>query len=145
MTDFFESLANDHRDVEKLFSAFETDHDDATAHEICAALTLHAEVEEQVLYPEIRRIVDDGDDLANAAEDEHGAVRALIARVYEAPPPDLGPLMDEMRQLVERHVQSEEVELFPRLRDSGADPEALGARADAARGEAVSRSSGQVG
>ncbi len=101
--------------------------------------------EEQVLYPELRRIVDDGDDLANVAEDEHGAVRALIARVYEAPPPDLAPLIDEMRQLVERHVESEENDLFPRLRDSGADAEALGRRADAARGEASSRSSGQVG
>jgi hemerythrin superfamily protein len=145
MTDLFESLSSEHRAVEDLFAAFEKDHDDATAREICDALTLHTEVEEQVLYPELRRIVDDGDDLANLAEDEHGAVRALIARVYEAPPIDLAPLIDEMRQLVERHVQSEETGLFPRLREAGADPEALGARAEAARGEATSRSSGQVG
>ncbi len=145
MTDLFESLSSEHRDVERLFASFEKDHDDATAREICDALTLHTQVEEQVLYPELRRIVDDGDDLANVAEDEHGAVRALIARVYEAPPPDLAPLIDEMRRLVERHVESEENDLFPRLRDSGADAEALGRRADAARGEATSRSSGQVG
>jgi len=145
MTDLFESLSGDHRDVERLFTSFEKDHDDATAREICDALTLHTHVEEQVLYPELRRIVDDGDDLANVAEDEHGAVRALIAHVHETPPPDLGPAIDEMRQLVERHVESEENDLFPRLRDSGADAEALGRRADAVRGEAASRSSGQVG
>jgi len=124
---------------------FASDGDDATARQICDALTLHAEVEEQVLYPEVRRIVDDGDDLVNDAENEHGAARALIARVYEAPPPDLEPLMNEMRAMVEEHVHSEESSLFSKLREAGADLDALGHRADAVRGEATSRSSGQVG
>jgi hemerythrin superfamily protein len=145
MPDLFELLSTDHRNVNRLFVAFDADHDDAIAHEICDALTLHSEIEEQVLYPEVRRLVDDGDDLANAAEDEHGAVRALIARVYTAPPIDLAPVMNEMRALVEQHVQSEESDLFPRLRESGAEADALGHKADAVRGEASSRSSGQVG
>jgi hemerythrin superfamily protein len=145
MPDVFVLLSTDHRTVERLFAAFANEPDDATAHEICDALTLHSEIEEQVLYPEVRRIVDDGDDLANVAEGEHGAVRSLIARVYEAPPIDLGPVMNEIRELVARHVQSEESDLFPRLRESGADAEELGRRAEAVQGEASSRSSGQVG
>jgi hemerythrin superfamily protein len=145
MPDLFELLSTDHRTVERLFATFDADHDDATAHEICDALTLHSEIEEQVLYPEVRRIVDDGDDLANTAEAEHGAVRALIARVYETPPADLTPLVNELRTLVEHHVESEETDVFPRLRESGADAEELGRKAESVRGEAGSRSSGQVG
>jgi len=119
MTELLESLSTDHREVERLFTTFASDGDDATARQICDALTLHAEVEEQVLYPEVRRIVDDGDDLVNDAENEHGAARALIARVDEAPPPDLEPLMNEMRAMVEEHVHSEESSLFSKLREAG--------------------------
>jgi iron-sulfur cluster repair protein YtfE (RIC family) len=98
-----------------------------------------------VLYPEIRRLVDGGDDLANEAEAEHAAAKLLIARVYETPPADLHDLIDELRTAIEIHVASEENALFPKLRDAGVDAEALGRKLDAARGEATSRSSGQVG
>jgi hemerythrin superfamily protein len=145
MTDIFESLARDHRDVEKLFARYAEIGDDAIAHDICDALTVHAEVEEQSLYPELRRIVDDGDDMANVAEAEHAAVKLLIARIYETPPADLHRVVDELRAAVERHVASEEGDLFPLLRESGADTAALGRKADAVRGEAASRRSGQVG
>jgi hemerythrin superfamily protein len=145
VTDLFESLSSDHREVEGLFTSFADDQDETTARQICDALTLHSEIEQQVLYPEVRRIVDDGDDLANTAEDEHAAIRALIARIYEAPPPDLTQPIDELRALVERHVRAEETDLFRRLREAGADADALGRRADSVRGEASSRSSGQVG
>ena len=145
MTDLFDALSRDHRDVEHLFARYAETADDVVAHEICEALTLHAEVEEAVLYPELRRIVDDGDDMANVAEAEHGAMRLLIARVYESPPIDLSPLIDELRTDVEHHVTVEEVDLFPLLREAGANAEALGQKVDMVRGEASSRSSGQVG
>src|SRR4051812_13454452 len=104
MVDVFESLSRDHRSVEALFGAYEENGEDATAHRICEELTIHAEAEEEVLYPEVRRLVDGGDDRANTAEAEHAAVRALIARVYESPPSDLRPLMDAIRTAVEGHV-----------------------------------------
>src|SRR4051812_5352984 len=129
MTDLLEALTRDHREVERLFATYADSGDDAVAHEICDALTLHSEVEEQVLYPEVRRFVDGGDDLANDAEAEHAAVRALIARVYEAPPIDLRPLIDELRKNVDHHVESEERDIFPNLRDAGVDLEALGRKA----------------
>jgi hemerythrin superfamily protein len=145
MTDLFESLTQDHRDVEALFAAYAERGEDATAHAICDALTVHTRAEEEVLYPEIRRLVDGGDDLANQAEAEHASVKLLIARVYETPPADLHGLIDQLRSTVELHVASEETALFPKLRDAGADAEALGRKLDAARAEAPSRSSGQVG
>src|SRR4051812_23268440 len=145
MTDIFEMLSNDHREVEQLFDRYRQTHDDVVAHEICDALTMHAEVEEQVLYPELRRIVDDGDDLANDAEAEHATMKLIIARVFESPPPDLRPVIDELRETVEHHVSNEERNLFPRLMDAGADGDALGQKLEAVRGESPSRSSGTVG
>ncbi len=136
MSDVLDALARDHREVERLFSTYAEDADDAVAHAICDALTRHAEVEERVFYPEVRRIVDSGDDLVDVADAEHAAIRSLIARVYESPPPDLRPVMDELRTIVEHHVADEESKLFPELREAGADLEALGRRLEAARAEA---------
>lgn len=145
MTDVFGALSQDHRDAAHLFDRFEETGDDADAREICDALTLHAEVEEQVLYPELRRIVDDGDDLANDAEAEHAEIKLIIARILESPPPDLRPIIGEMRKVVEHHVTEEERSLFPLLLDAGADSEALSQKLEAVRAEAPSRSSGTVG
>ena len=145
MTDLFDALSRDHRDVEHLFARYAETHDDADAREICDALTLHAEVEEQVLYPELRRIVDDGDDMANVAEAEHAAIRLLIARVLRVPADRLDAADRRARTGVEGHVAAEEGDLFPRLRESGADAEALGRKLEMVRGEASSRSAGQVG
>ncbi|MDQ1535340.1 MAG: hypothetical protein QOF28_3101 [Actinomycetota bacterium] len=142
MPDVFVSLAQDHRDVEQQFERYGDSPDDAVAREIGETLTVHSEVEEHVLYPEIRRLVDGGDDLVDDAQAEHAAIATLIARLYDAPPPDLRPLIKELQQQVSRHIASEESELFPLLRDSGADAEALGARAELVRAEASSRSSG---
>jgi hemerythrin superfamily protein len=145
MTDVFEALSQDHRDAAGLFDRYEETGDDADARQICDALTLHAEVEEQVLYPELRRIVDDGDDLANEAEAEHATIRLIIARILESPPPDLRPVIDELRKGVEHHVTEEERTIFPLLLDAGVDADALGRKLEAVRGEAPSRSSGTVG
>jgi hemerythrin superfamily protein len=145
MTDVFEALSQDHRDVARLFDRFEETGDDSDAREICDALTLHAEVEEEVLYPEVRRIVDDGDDVANDAESEHATIKLIIARIFESPPPDQRPVIYELRKTVEHHVTDEERNIFPRLIDAGADGDTLGQKLEAIRGEASSRSSGTVG
>jgi len=130
------------------FALLETQHRDTEepdVREACEALTRHAEVEEQVLYPELRRIVDGGDDLADRAEAEHAAVRTLIARFYDSPPPDLAPLAGEIRTLVQQHVSFEEQEIFPELRSAPIDATAVEQKLRAADGEAPSRSSGSVG
>ena len=93
MPDGFEYLAEQHREVEKLFRRYGETPDDGIAHEICAALTTHTAAEEQALYPELRRIVDGGDDLADDAEGQHGVAKTIIARIYDSPPDDLRPLV----------------------------------------------------
>src|SRR5438477_436390 len=88
--DGFQLLEEDHREVERLFSRYADSRDDVVAHDICSMLAEHSEIEDAALYPALRRLVDGGDDLADVAEQEHTAIASLIARVYDAPPGDLG-------------------------------------------------------
>jgi len=141
MADGYEFLTREHRQVEAMFEQYGQEPDDALAHRIADALTLHAEAEEAALYPQLRRLVDGGDDLADVAENEHAAIKALIARLYEAPPPDLAPLVAEIERDVTAHVRSEEDQIFPAMRDSGVDADTLARALERAEGEASLRGS----
>ena len=139
MSDGFEVLQAEHREVAQLFDRYQTSPDDHLARTIFTELTLHTETEERALYPELRRLVDGGDDLADEAEAEHAAVKALIARAYDSPPTDLAPLVQSIRNDVEAHVQREETEIFPAMREAGVDAAQLAARLANAKRELEAR------
>jgi hemerythrin superfamily protein len=133
MADGFDVLSEEHRAVERLFDTYRHDPEDSIAHEICAQLGVHTRIEEAALYPALRRYVDGGDDLADVAEQENSAAKSIIARIDDSPPTDLFDLVAELRSEVEHHVESEESELFPQMRESGVDAERLGAELERAR------------
>ena len=133
MADGFDVLTEEHRAVERLFDTYRHDPEDSIAHEICAELGVHTKIEEAALYPALRRYVDGGDDLADVAEQEHAVAKSIIARIDGSPPADLFDLVAELRSEVEHHVESEESELFPQMRESGVDAELLGAELERAR------------
>jgi hemerythrin superfamily protein len=145
VSDGFEDLSAQHREVDRLFERYEADPDDAIAREIRALLTLHAEIEEQVVYPELRRLVDEGDDLADQAEAEHSLVKTIMQRMHDSPPDDLEPLVQELRSAVTAHVRFEEERIFPDMLQCGVDADALARRVHAAAADAPSKSSGHVG
>src|SRR5688572_21752296 len=79
-------LKADHRQVERLFREFEDARDGASkvriARDICTELTLHAEVEETLLYPNALRALDrDGDKLVREAAVEHRSLKQLIEAI----------------------------------------------------------------
>jgi iron-sulfur cluster repair protein YtfE (RIC family) len=139
VSDGFEVLRAEHREVGELFDRYQASPDDRLAHTIFTELTLHTEAEERALYPELRRLVDGGDDMADEAEAEHGAVKALIARAYDSPPPDLAPLVQSVRNDVEAHVRREEAETFPAMREAGVDAAQLAERLQSAKRELEAR------
>jgi len=145
MADGYEFLKREHRNVESMFEQYRQQPDDALAHRIAEALTIHTEAEEAALYPQLRKYVDGGDDLASEAEYEHATVKSQIARLYEAPPIDLAPVLRQIEQNVAEHVRREEEEIFPAMRESGVDADGLARALERAQGEAPSRSSGNVG
>ena len=124
-------LKADHREVKALFSQFEkTEGDDqklALAQQICAALTVHAQIEEEIFYPAAYEALDD-DDLLDEAEVEHASAKDLIAQIEARTPaePLFAAKVKVLGEYVDHHVQEEEGEMFPECRSSEMDLKALG-------------------
>ena len=135
-TNAIDLLKNDHRTVEDLFKQYEDikdGTDDAAKEElvarICDALTIHAQIEEQVFYPAARRVLQEqGQELLNEAAVEHQTQKDIVGRLEMAPTSD--PLYDAgvqvLSEYVKHHVREEENELFPKVRQTNLDLDALG-------------------
>jgi hemerythrin superfamily protein len=80
----------------------------------------HAFAEEAVLWPTMRKVLPDGDQLTLAVEKEHQLINELVARLDETPPTD--PSRPELiRQIVDwlrEDVRDEEDVLLPRLQQA---------------------------
>src|SRR5437879_4856596 len=94
--DGFELLARRHGELFDLFDHYDQAPTDVAARAVWDALTLHTDIEEQVLYPQLRRFVDDGDDLAVRPEAEHASMRLMVTRGYVWPPDHLPELMADL-------------------------------------------------
>lgn len=138
-------LEADHRAVEQLFDAFERAPKDdlerkaTLVQRACELLTIHAIVEEELLYPAARGALDDeekGD--VDEAYVEHFLVKTLIDKFTEMKAGDDGfdATFKVLAENVGHHVEEEESTLFPELRKRGIDLMALGAKI-AARKEAL--------
>lgn len=116
--DVFQLLNDDHRLVERLFSQFEQSQDPAVAQEICDELTVHAMVEEELVYPVLAVKVGTG--YANEARQEHDEAKGVILQIEQGlrSGEDVSALVTELKQAVEHHVQEEESELWPKLKET---------------------------
>ena len=79
-------LKQDHKTVSALFEEFEKadeDEQSAIAQRVCQLLTVHATIEEELLYPAAKQAFEDeeNEDLVNEAEVEHGSAKELIAKI----------------------------------------------------------------
>ena len=134
-------LKEDHRDVEKLFKQFES----TTApsrrrtimRSIIEALSKHAAIEEQLLYPWARDYIEDVDDDVFEAYEEHRIVKWLLRELEHMDAEDerYEARATVMMELVRHHVEEEESELFRYLRDVGTPTELrqLGEQLEAAK------------
>lgn len=108
------------------------------ASKICKALTVHAQIEEEIFYPEVRAEMDE-EELLNEAEVEHGSIKDLIAEIEAGIDGEIDGKFDAkvkvMSEWVKHHVKEEHTELFPKVRDSDIDLDALGARLKARKDE----------
>lgn len=115
-------LKQDHREVEKLAKQFESTDDDAEkgeiAQQICHALTVHAQIEEELFYPASREVLSESDqDLVDEAEVEHATLKDLIAQIEAMKPgQDLYEAkVTVLTEYVKHHVKEEEGEYFPKV------------------------------
>jgi hemerythrin superfamily protein len=118
-------LIDDHRAVERVFGELESregtpEHRRNLADHVIAELVRHSVAEEQYLYPTARKVLPDGDELADHEISEHAGAEQTMKDLDGVDPTDprfdelLGSLMSEIRH----HVEDEEKDLFPRLRSA---------------------------
>jgi hemerythrin superfamily protein len=126
-------LVDDHKKVKKMFKDFDKlkekgDAEDkqALVQEICNELILHTQIEEEIFYPAARDVVEE--DMVNEAEVEHASAKDLIEQIQALDPSD--PMYDAkvtvLGEYIEHHVEEEEKEMFPKMKKSKVDLEALG-------------------
>lgn len=133
-------LKADHKEVKTWFQQFDKAEDDAEkqalASKICKALTVHAQIEEEIFYPAAYEAIDD-DDLLDEAEVEHASAKELIAQIEASAAGE--PLFDAkvtvLGEYIDHHVQEEEKELFPECRASDMDLKAIGEQLSARKAE----------
>ncbi|MEJ8837386.1 hemerythrin domain-containing protein [Ramlibacter sp. AN1133] len=97
---------------------------------ICAELTVHAQIEEEIFYPALRKAID-APELLDEAQAEHRQAKELIAKIQgtRRASPALDDLVSELARAVEQHVKEERDVLFPKAKSAdGLDLEALGER-----------------
>jgi hemerythrin superfamily protein len=144
-TNALEILTEDHRAVDQLFDAFErADKDDrdrknTLVQRACELLTIHAIVEEELLYPAAREALgSDGKLDVDEAFVEHYLVKTLIEKFTQLKAGDQGfdATFKVLKENVTHHVEEEESELFPEIRKTKIDLDALG-RKIVARKEAL--------
>jgi hemerythrin superfamily protein len=128
-------LKQDHRTVEELFDEFaDADEDQLQpiATRVCQLLTVHAQIEEELLYPAAKNAFEEEDetDLVNEAEVEHASAKELIGKIEGMTPDDeaFKATVTVLAEYIKHHVKEEESQLFPALRKTELDLKELGTR-----------------
>ena len=127
-------LKADHKEVSNLVAKFQggrlsKDRKVAIAKQICMALTVHAQIEEEIFYPAAREAMRGGDDLLDEAEVEHGSIKELVETIQDGTPDDdelFEARVTVLGEYVKHHVKEEEGQLFPKVRKSDMDLAEIG-------------------
>jgi len=144
--DAIAALTADHRKVKGLFKQFEqakeqggrqgaTRKSDLVA-QICNELKIHAEIEEEIFYPAVRKQIDDND-LMDEALVEHMGAKDLIAQLESMDPNDdlYDAKVTVLSEQIAHHVKEEEEKMFPQATKAKVDTARLGVQMEKRRSE----------
>lgn len=126
-------LTDDHKKVQKLFRQFDKlkEEEDESRQDlvkqICAELTIHAQIEEEIFYPAARSAIKD-QDLLDEAEVEHTSAKALISQLSSMDVSDdlYDAKVKVLGEYINHHVKEEQDELFPEVKKAKLDLATLG-------------------
>ncbi|MEU6831150.1 hemerythrin domain-containing protein [Nocardia beijingensis] len=125
-TDAIVLLRDDHKAIRKLFREFEKAGEDATrakaevVGKIIEALTVHTYLENECMYPEVRKLVPDLEDDILESYEEHHVADVLVTELA-AMKPDNEHFTAKTTVLIENvdhHIDEEENEWFPKVREA---------------------------
>ena len=140
-TDAITLLKNDHKTVKGLFAKFDKLGDRAVkskreiVDKIIEELSIHAAIEEQVLYPAVREALPDVEDDILESLEEHHVVKWTLSELESLSPDHerFKAKVTVLKESVEHHIEEEEDEWFPKVR------EALGRKSLQEMGEAMEK------
>ncbi|MDQ6620786.1 MAG: hemerythrin domain-containing protein [Pseudomonadota bacterium] len=126
-------LIQDHDEVKKMFKEYERLGDSAQAskqelaEQICEALTIHTQIEEEIFYPALREALDD-DDMMDEADVEHAAAKELIEQIQgmDASESHYDAKVKVLGEEIEHHVKEEQNEMFAKAKKTKLDLKQLG-------------------
>ncbi|MEX0167876.1 hemerythrin domain-containing protein [Streptomyces sp. LMG1-1-1.1] len=120
-----DELMADHREVEEMFARIQAMTGTGKElrdliDEITIELVRHSVAEEQYLYPAVREHVQDGGPMADKEIEDHGRVEKMLKQLEKMDTGDaqMSPLLQQLMNEVAAHVQDEESNLFPMLRQA---------------------------
>jgi hemerythrin superfamily protein len=116
-------LIEDHREVEALVRQLLTEEQAEPRRELADAvighLVRHAVAEETIVYPVIRTHLPDGEQAVEHDKEEHKRLETLMKEMEgaETGGPEFFDLVGRLQTVLSDHVQDEEQEQFPLLRE----------------------------
>lgn len=134
VSDPLQALEKDHNYVKKLFERYLGTQDTLVKQEagpeILLSLELHSMLEEAVFYPAVQQI---DATLVDQCKDEHEQVDQLLHQMkhMDINDPQCGNLFQQLRDAVLQHIEVEEQQLFPAIRQASLDMGALGLKMQA--------------
>lgn len=143
-----EMLKEDHEKVKGLFEDFQSAEGREQAADIAATaimeLEVHADLEEKLIYPAIRKQIDE-DEMMNEAVEEHHLVHVLIKELKKLKPKDevFQAKFKVLGELVKHHIEEEEGEMLPKAQESDIDWKKLETAVMKRRETMTSKLSGQ--
>ncbi len=133
-------LTADHSQVAQWFDKYEDSASDeekaALAAQICLALTVHTQIEEELFYPASREATKD-EDMIDEAVVEHATAKSLIAQIQSMKVGDdmYDAKVKVLGEYIKHHVKEEEEEIFPEVQSSKLDLREVGAKLAARKTE----------
>lgn len=140
--DAIKLLKDDHRQVEEWFEEFEKTNSGSKkqklADNICLALRVHTQIEEEIFYPACREAGLE-EYLMDEADVEHDGAKKLIAEIEAGKPGDdhWDAKVVVLSEMIKHHVKEEEQRdgMFTKARKADLDLDALGEEMKARKDE----------
>ena len=140
--DAIKLLKDDHREVEGWFEDFEDTNSASKkqklANQICLALRVHTQIEEEVFYPACREAGIE-EDMMDEADVEHDGAKKLIEEIEAGRPGDdhWDAKVKVLSEMIKHHVKEEEQRdgMFAKAKKADLDLKELGAEMKARKDE----------
>jgi hemerythrin superfamily protein len=118
-------LKEDHKLMRKLFKQFQQAGENAqetknrVAEQIIEELTVHTYIENECMYPEVRKLLPEVEDDILESYEEHHVADLLVFELFTMDAGDerFVPKMTVLIENVQHHMQEEEDDWFPKVRE----------------------------